>query len=113
MFWTIHDSLSVLEVGMECRFGEEVMIFCLRGRSLCCLFVKGAYGCILGSVWMHPSLLKSLPELFELVMEGAYGCILGTLFRSVQCSFDRIYKDKLGVLIDVNTRYGMIDALGY
>ncbi|GJV25839.1 hypothetical protein Tco_1378534 [Tanacetum coccineum] len=30
------------------------------------------------------SLLKSLPELFELVMEGAYGCILGTLFRSVQ-----------------------------
>ncbi|GKA89626.1 putative reverse transcriptase domain-containing protein, partial [Tanacetum coccineum] len=32
----------------------------------------------------HPSLLKSLPELFELVMEGAYGCILGTLFHSVQ-----------------------------
>ncbi|GJU96084.1 putative reverse transcriptase domain-containing protein, partial [Tanacetum coccineum] len=28
-------------------FGEEVFIFCLRVHSLCCLFVKGAYGCIL------------------------------------------------------------------
>ncbi|GKD46844.1 hypothetical protein Tco_1271489, partial [Tanacetum coccineum] len=28
-------------------FGEEVLIFCLRVRSLRCLFVKGAYGCIL------------------------------------------------------------------
>ncbi|GJS17945.1 hypothetical protein Tco_0412417 [Tanacetum coccineum] len=33
---------------VEPRFGEEVLIFCLRVRSLCCLFVKGAYGCILG-----------------------------------------------------------------
>ncbi|GJR83703.1 hypothetical protein Tco_0154488 [Tanacetum coccineum] len=33
---------------------------------------------------MKEFLLKSLPELFELVMEEAYGCILGTLFRSVQ-----------------------------
>ncbi|GJS52303.1 reverse transcriptase domain-containing protein [Tanacetum coccineum] len=29
------------------RFGEEVLIFCLRVCSLRCLFVKGAYGCIL------------------------------------------------------------------
>ncbi|GJU48709.1 hypothetical protein Tco_1218264 [Tanacetum coccineum] len=28
-------------------FSEEVVIFCLRVRSLLCLFVKGAYGCIL------------------------------------------------------------------
>ncbi|GJU60924.1 hypothetical protein Tco_1238690, partial [Tanacetum coccineum] len=34
--------------GIKARFGEEVLIFCLRVRSLCCLFVKGAYGCILG-----------------------------------------------------------------
>ncbi|GKB18315.1 hypothetical protein Tco_0852238, partial [Tanacetum coccineum] len=32
---------------VEPRFGEEVLIFCLRVRSLRCLFVKGAYGCIL------------------------------------------------------------------
>ncbi|GJY28083.1 hypothetical protein Tco_0403850 [Tanacetum coccineum] len=30
-------------------FSEEVVIFCLRVRSLLCLFVKGAYGCILDS----------------------------------------------------------------
>ncbi|GKB04635.1 hypothetical protein Tco_0832830, partial [Tanacetum coccineum] len=38
----------------QAGFSEEVVIFCLRVRSLLCLFVKGAYGCILGSVWMHP-----------------------------------------------------------
>ncbi|GJU76331.1 replication protein A 70 kDa DNA-binding subunit B [Tanacetum coccineum] len=32
-------------------FGEEVLIFCLRVRSLRCLFVKGAYGCILGTLF--------------------------------------------------------------
>ncbi|GJY96280.1 hypothetical protein Tco_0512641 [Tanacetum coccineum] len=36
-------------VWMHPRFGEEVLIFCLRVRSLRCLFVKGAYGCILGA----------------------------------------------------------------
>ncbi|GJR13003.1 retrovirus-related pol polyprotein from transposon TNT 1-94 [Tanacetum coccineum] len=32
---------------VEPKFGEEVLIFYLRVRSLRCLFVKGAYGCIL------------------------------------------------------------------
>ncbi|GJY40419.1 hypothetical protein Tco_0427689 [Tanacetum coccineum] len=54
------------------RSGEEGVISCLCVLSLRYVFVK---------LYL---LLKSLPELFALVMKGAYGCILGTLFRSVQ-----------------------------
>ncbi|GJZ89297.1 putative reverse transcriptase domain-containing protein, partial [Tanacetum coccineum] len=32
-------------------FSEEVLIFCLHVRSLRCLFVKGAYGCILSTLF--------------------------------------------------------------
>ncbi|GJV99847.1 hypothetical protein Tco_1555099, partial [Tanacetum coccineum] len=39
---------SKTKIKQEQESGEEVLIFCLRVRSLCCLFVKGAYGCILG-----------------------------------------------------------------
>ncbi|GJY54331.1 reverse transcriptase domain-containing protein [Tanacetum coccineum] len=63
-------------------FGEDVLIFCLRVRYLRCLFAKIRYlDRIFGNLF---SLLKSLPELFELVMEGAYGCIIDSLFCSVQ-----------------------------
>ncbi|GJW03876.1 hypothetical protein Tco_1562732 [Tanacetum coccineum] len=38
-----------LSPSLLCRFGEAVLIFCLRVCSLRCVFVKGAYGCILGN----------------------------------------------------------------
>ncbi|GKA40055.1 hypothetical protein Tco_0732648, partial [Tanacetum coccineum] len=56
-------------------FGEEGVISYLCVLSLRCVFVKIRYlDSIIGNLF---SLLKSLPDLFELVMEGAYGCILG------------------------------------
>ncbi|GJY61291.1 hypothetical protein Tco_0461948 [Tanacetum coccineum] len=72
-----------------CRFSEEVVIFCLRVRSLLCLFVKGAYGCILDSrdpfrsffylitvvviISVYGALIQ--PH-FLFLRQGAYGCIL-------------------------------------
>ncbi|GJU31509.1 zinc finger, CCHC-type, retrotransposon gag domain protein [Tanacetum coccineum] len=56
-------------------FSEEGVIYCLYVLSLRCVFVKIRY-----LDWIFDNLfclLKSLPELFEIVMEGAYGCILG------------------------------------
>ncbi|GJT31865.1 hypothetical protein Tco_0922284 [Tanacetum coccineum] len=57
----------------SCRFSEEVVIFCLRVRSLLCLFVKGAYGCILGS----DGILKKIDRIMSNIdfidyFEGSY-----------------------------------------
>ncbi|GJZ93289.1 hypothetical protein Tco_0665354, partial [Tanacetum coccineum] len=47
-------------------FGEEVLIFCLRVRSLRCLFVKIRYlDWIIGSVWMHPRSGAVREEIFS------------------------------------------------
>ncbi|GJT62538.1 hypothetical protein Tco_1006071 [Tanacetum coccineum] len=60
-------------------FSEVAVIFCLRVRSLLCLFVKGAYGCILGSVWMHPRAgCYNYGIRAARLSPGAYGCILVT-----------------------------------
>ncbi|GJX84421.1 putative ribonuclease H-like domain-containing protein [Tanacetum coccineum] len=52
----------------DTKFSEEIVIFCLRVRSLLCLFVKGAYGCILDwmfVVYCKKKLVNSV-EVFKL-----------------------------------------------
>ncbi|GJT83607.1 hypothetical protein Tco_1057949 [Tanacetum coccineum] len=64
-------------------FGKDVLIFCLRVRSLHCLFVKGAYGCILGTLFRSVQMVgtrQSTPEFsdpaFEATVERAVDALL-------------------------------------
>ncbi|GKD91521.1 hypothetical protein Tco_1367028, partial [Tanacetum coccineum] len=50
-------------------FSEEVVIFCLRVRSLLFLFVKGTYGCILGTLFRSVQSSVLQPDLFERSLE--------------------------------------------
>ncbi|GKB51811.1 retrovirus-related pol polyprotein from transposon TNT 1-94 [Tanacetum coccineum] len=71
-----------------CRFGEEVLIFCLRVRSLRCLFVKGAYGCNLGDVTII-RLPAAKGQVFSLTKDQAAnssGTVSGTLFLNGRVS---------------------------
>ncbi|GKD84055.1 hypothetical protein Tco_1350894, partial [Tanacetum coccineum] len=81
-------------------FGEEVLIFCLRVRSLRCLFVKGAYGCILGTLFRS---VQSVRIAFKVGLPLLKYCNDDLNFRVISDSLME------GVLMDTIKHVGLRD----
>ncbi|GKB30499.1 hypothetical protein Tco_0869900 [Tanacetum coccineum] len=94
------DSIGIqLACVAKVRFSEEVVIFCLRVRSLLCLFVKGAYGCILVIVITTGSIIM-VTTGSVIVTPGSYSHIMVTT-GSVKVTPDSIIMVTPGSIIIV------------